>query len=60
MGLEKGAQLQSWPRTTIYQAEMYAIKVCIMENIEKATQVRTSTQFILTVRQPSRPLRASR
>jgi len=57
--LRRGHSFSLGLHTTIYQVEMYAIKVCIMENIEKATQVGTSI-FILTVRQPSRPLTASR
>ena len=35
MGLEKGAELQYGLHTTVFQAEIYAMKACIMENIEK-------------------------
>jgi len=45
--------------TTIFQADIYAIKACIMENIEEATQVGTSI-FFLTVKHSSRPSTAAR
>jgi hypothetical protein len=58
-GLRRGYSFSLGLQNTIYQAEMYAIRVYIMDNIEKATQVGTSI-FILSVGQPSRPLIASR
>jgi len=45
--LRRGHSFSLGPHTTIYQAEMYAIKARIMENMEKATQVGTSI-FILS------------
>jgi hypothetical protein len=39
--------------TTVFQAEVYAIKACIMENIEK--DYRLEHLFLPTVRQPSKP-----
>jgi ribonuclease HI len=35
MGLKKGHSLSLGLHTTVFQAEIYAIKACIKENIEK-------------------------
>jgi len=45
--------------TMVFQAEIYAINTCVMENVVKGSQVGT-TIFFSTARQPSRPLTASR
>jgi hypothetical protein len=41
-GLRMRHSFSLGPHTTLYQAETYAIKARIMENMEKATQVGTS------------------
>lgn len=40
MGLEKGHSFGLVLHTTIFQAELYAIKACIMGNIEKGHKDR--------------------
>jgi hypothetical protein len=36
MGLKKGYSFSHGLHSMVFQAEIYAIKACIMENIEKA------------------------
>jgi hypothetical protein len=36
MGLENGPQPLSWHHTMVFQAEVYVIKACIMENTENS------------------------
>jgi hypothetical protein len=40
MGLEVGHSFSLGHHTTVFQAEIYAIKACIMENIEKSYKGR--------------------
>jgi hypothetical protein len=58
-GSRRGHSFSLVPHTTVFQAEIHAIKACIMENIEKGYTGRNIV-FFLTVRQPSRPLTATR
>jgi len=58
-GSRRGHSFSLGINITVIQVEIYALTACTMENVKKATQVGTST-FFLMVRQPSRPLKASR
>jgi len=53
MGLKKGNTYSLGLHIAVFQAEIYAIKACIMENRERA--YAGISAFLLTVRQPSRP-----
>jgi hypothetical protein len=57
-GSGKGHSFSLGLHTTVFQAEMYAIKACKMENIEKGYKARNI--YILSVKQPSRRLITSR
>jgi hypothetical protein len=57
-GLRRWYSFSLGLHTMVFQAEIYATKACIMENIEKGCTGRNS--YILSDRQPSRPLTASR
>jgi hypothetical protein len=58
-GARRGHGFSLGLHTTVCQAEIYAIKACVMENVEKGYIGRNIT-FFPTVRQPSRPLTVSR
>jgi hypothetical protein len=45
MGLEKGHSFSLGFHTTIIQAELYAIRACIMGNIEKGYKDRNTYIF---------------
>jgi hypothetical protein len=45
--------------TAVFWAQLYALKACVMENIEEGKQIGTSISF-LTIRQASRPFTAAR
>jgi hypothetical protein len=57
-GSKRGNSCSLGPHIGVFQAEIYAIKACIMENIERSFTGRNI--YILSDRQPSRPLTASR
>jgi peptide methionine sulfoxide reductase MsrB len=60
-GSRRGHSFSLGLHTTVFQAKIYkyAIKVCIMDNTEKG-YIGRNTYVLSTVRQPSRPLTASR
>jgi hypothetical protein len=58
-GSRKGHSFSLGHHPTVYQAEIYAIKACIMENTEKGYKGRNII-FSLTVKQQSRRLITSR
>jgi hypothetical protein len=57
-GAQEGHSFSLGLHTTVFQAEMYAIKACIMIIQKRVTQVGMSL-FSVTVRHPSRPVTAS-
>jgi hypothetical protein len=58
-GSRKGHSDSLGLHTMIFQAEIYVIKACVMENIKNGYTVETS-MFFLVVKWPSRPLIISR
>jgi hypothetical protein len=56
-GLGRGHSFSLGLHTTVFQAEIYVFKACIMESTEKGY---TGRSIFLIVRQPSRPLTSSR
>jgi hypothetical protein len=56
-GFKRGHSFSPGLLTMVFQAEIYAIEACIIDNM--ATQVKTFI-FFLTVKQPSRLLTVSR
>jgi hypothetical protein len=55
---EGGHSLSLGIHTTAFQAKIYAIKECVMENTEEGYMCKSN--HILSDRQPSKPLTVSR